>query len=448
MNTFYIKTLGCKLNQYDSQVLEEQLCKQHFTRVEDYLSAQYAIINTCTVTSRSDYEARRLIRKIKRENPNCFIVVTGCYVQRNPEEIARIDGVNVIVGNEDRKFIPKIIKEHSIDKMPQILHKAYTNTEQAYFYPIRRFTGHTRAFLKIQEGCNYNCSYCIVPHVRGRSRSVPSDEILSAIQGLLEKGLKEIVLTGIDIGDWKEPGLKEKKLLYMLEQIEKIKYPFRIRLSSIEPKEIHKGLIGFIASSAKVVPHLHIPLQSGSDTILKAMKRPYSRNFYYQMINTLKEKIPDLCLGSDVVVGFPGEGEQEFKETYDLIDTLSFSYLHVFPFSPRPGTAAASLKQTETNKVITDRAKVLRQLAAKKNVQFRSSFMGKELSCLVLTKAKSEGSLIALSNNYIKINFKGKEELKNKLITIKITEVTQKETFGEQISKKKIASELKSSMIN
>jgi threonylcarbamoyladenosine tRNA methylthiotransferase MtaB len=448
MNTFYIKTLGCKLNQYDSQVLDEQLCSQNFTRVEEHHSAQYVIINTCTVTSRSDYEARRLIRKIKRENPNCLIVVTGCYAQRSVEEIAKIKGVNAIVGNEDRKLIPEIIKEHSMQKTPQIVHSANISTDKTYFYPIKRFAGHTRAFLKIQEGCNYNCSYCIVPHVRGRSRSVPSDNILSAIDGLLENGLKEIVLTGIDIGDWKEPGSKGKKLLYLLEQIEKIKYPFRIRLSSIEPKEIDEKLLDFIACSAKVAPHLHIPLQSGSEAILKAMKRPYSRHFYYQLINTIKEKIPRICLGSDVVVGFPGEGEEEFRETYSLIESLPFSYLHVFHFSPRPGTSAATLKQTETNQVITDRAKALRLLAGEKNFHFRSSFLGKELPCLVLAKAKLKGKLMALSDNYIKISFAGNDELKNQLINIKITEVRQKETFGEHISNKKITVEVKSSITN
>ena len=435
MQTFYIKTLGCKLNQYDSQVIEEVLCNQSFKRVDDYLSAQLVILNTCTVTSRSDYQARRLIRKVKRENPNCRLVVTGCYAQRSPQEMAQITGVDLILGNENKSQIAQIIKKLFSKKTPIVLHQNYSGQEKASFYPIRNFSHHTRAFLKIQEGCNYRCSYCIIPYVRGRSRSVPGEKLLSTIQGLLAKGFKEIVITGIDIGSWKEPGSEGKALLYLLQQIEKIDLPFRIRLSSIEPGEMKEELLEFIASSEKVVPHLHIPLQSGSNRILRAMNRPYKVEYYIKLINRIKEKIPSLCLGSDIIVGFPGEGEEEFRQTYQLIESLPFSYLHIFPFSPRSGTPAAELKQTTTNQIITDRAKLLRQLSVEKNFNFRSSFKGKVLSCLVLAKARTAEKLLALSDNYIKISFEGDEGLKNQLIPLKIIRVSREETLGQYIGR-------------
>jgi len=426
-------------------VIEELLCGKDFARENEYKSADLVIINTCTVTSRGDYEARRLIRKIKRENPNCLLVVTGCYAQRSPKEILQTDEVDLILGNEDKIRIHSIIKKLSTKRTPMVLHRPFTGREKAYFYPIKRFTGHTRVFLKIQDGCNYKCSYCIVPYVRGRSRSVSGQKVISAISGLLDKGFKEIVLTGIDIGSWKEPGFEKKGLLYLLEQIEKINDAFRIRLSSIEPKEINEELLGFISSSDKIVPHLHIPLQSGSDSVLKAMNRPYKSEHFYQLINGIKAKIHSVCLGSDVIVGFPCEGEEEFRQTYELIESLPFSYLHVFPFSPRAETPAAHLRQTTANRIITTRAKILRQLSAEKNLQFRSSFKGNVRSCLVLTKAKSEGRLLALSDNYIKISFEGDEELKNQLISLKITEVTQKETLGEYVSKS-LRNDLKSAI--
>lgn len=434
MQTFYIKTLGCKLNQYDSQVIEELLCGQDLARKNEYKSADLVIINTCTVTSRGDYEARRLMRKIKRENPNCLLVVTGCYAQRVPEEIGQMEEVDLVLGNKDKNQIHEIIEVLSTKRVSMVLHRPFTGGEKAAFYPIKGFSGHTRVFLKIQEGCNYRCSYCIVPSVRGKSRSVSAPKVISAISGLLDKGFKEIVLTGIDIGNWKQPGSEKKGLLYLLEQIVKINDTFRIRLSSIEPKEINEELLSFISSSDKIVPHLHIPLQSGSDSVLKAMNRPYKREYFYQLIKGIKAKIPFVCLGSDVIVGFPGEGEEEFKETYELIQSLPFSYLHVFPFSPRAETPAAHLKQTTPNRIITNRAKMLRQLSAEKNLQFRASFKGKVRSFLVLTKAKSEGRLLALSDNYIKISFEGDEKLKNRIIPIKITEASRKETFGEYVS--------------
>ncbi|MCJ7746391.1 MAG: tRNA (N(6)-L-threonylcarbamoyladenosine(37)-C(2))-methylthiotransferase MtaB [Desulfobacterales bacterium] len=366
--------------------------------------ADITIINTCTVTHRADFQSRQLVRRAFRSNPKSLIIVTGCYSQLEPETLAGIEGVKYLLGNREKGQIPDLLPLMREGGFPRI--RVSDIHEETLFsdLPLPSFHCHTRAFLKIQDGCDARCSYCIVPHARGQGRSLPPERVMEHLKGLKERGFKEVVLTGIHIGsyglDLSPPFTLEK----LLRRIEEEETPDRIRLSSIEPMDFSENLISLLSQSKKVCPHLHIPIQSGDDEILRRMNRNYDRSYLSDLIQELHRRIPKLSIGADVIVGFPGEAEEEFKSTYELIKSLPFSYLHIFPFSKRKGTPAFQFPQRVDEAVIKKRAEEMRELGKQKRQTFYRQFLHQELNVLVEDrKEKESGRWKGLSRNYIPV---------------------------------------------
>jgi len=396
-------TLGCKVNQCETAALAEDLRKKGFLSVSFNSFADIYIINTCTVTAFSDFQSRQLIRRAKRANPKAKIIVTGCYAQIASAAIADIDGVNMVVGNSQKNTIPELLQNRNNDS-PFVL--ADNILSHRYFcdMPLSEFSGRTRAFLKIQDGCNSFCSYCIVPFARGKSRSLPPDNLMASVVKFAEKDYREIVLTGIHLGVYGYDLNPPTNLTAILKQIISSRPEMRFRLSSIEPREITDDLLHLFIKRDNLCPHLHIPLQSGDDKILGLMKRNYNVAFYREQIKKITASIKNISIGVDVMVGFPGEGDVEFNNTYRLLHDLPFSYFHVFPYSERPGTAAEKLHPKVPQKIKKERAAILRDLGAEKKGQFASRFLGKNIDVLV-EKAKDNktGLMKGFSQNYLPI---------------------------------------------
>lgn len=440
MTTVSVATLGCKVNQFESEALMDSLIQKGYALVPFEEGADIIIINTCTVTHRADFQSRQMVRRAFRSNPKSMIVVTGCYSQVAPEAIEKIKGVRYLLGNREKNLIPDLLPKMQRDELPSI--QVGDIQRETFFSDIslHSFHLHTRAFLKIQDGCDARCSYCIVPLARGRSRSLPPEKLLEHLIILKEKGFKEVVLTGIHIGTYGldlNPSLSLERLLRQLEREET---PDRIRLSSIEPIDFSSGLISFLSQSTKVCPHLHIPIQSGDDEILKKMDRNYDRSFLSNLIRELHQRIPQLSLGADVIVGFPGETEEQFKNTYELVESLPFSYLHVFPFSKRKGTPAAQFPQEVDKSESKKRAELMRALGRKKRQAFYHQFLHQELSVLIEDRKKDRGWK-GLSRNYIPVHLlnenesKGYQDWINQECIVKIIELTEKGVLGRRVGR-------------
>jgi len=429
-----IATLGCKANQYDSALIQESLEKRDFELVPFSQLAEIYIINTCTVTSRADFQCRQLIRRAYRNNPKAKIIVTGCYAQSAPEELKKIPGVTLVVGNSEKWEIARLLSEPEKFSPSEIIVSPIEEESVLYFQEINKFSSRTRFFLKIQDGCNSQCSYCIVPLVRGKSRSMPLSAVLEQLQIISGSGYQEVVLTGIHLGTYGLDLSPPSSLLKLLQEIERQKLITRVRLSSIEPNEVTSEFIEFLSDSKIVCPHLHLPLQSGDDSILQKMNRPYTTKNFQTLVEKLASTIKDICLGTDVIVGFPGEGEQEFNQTVKFIEKLPISYLHVFPFSPRKGTPAFNFSGKVPNFIVKKRAEHLRNLSKKKRENFYQLYLNKNLPVLVEAKRDQKtGLLKGLSRNYIPILFGGGEEKINQEITVHITSVNNEEVRGEVI---------------
>ena len=426
-----IATFGCKVNQYDSEIMRENFEEKSFTLVPFSEPADIYVINTCTVTEKTDFQARQLIRRAHRNNPDAKIVVTGCYAQAAPEDLKKISGVSLVIGNPDKWDIGTLISE--LEKIPSsgIM---VTPIEKELLFPekkIKKFSAKTRFFLKIQDGCNAVCSYCIVPHVRGRSRSMAPKTVLDLLSPIGSSGYKEVVLTGIHLGAYGLDLSPQTSLLNLLQEIEKQKPVPRIRLSSIEPNEITQELIDLLADSKLVCHHLHLPLQSGDNTILRKMNRPYSSESFHSLVLRLTNVIQDLAIGVDVIVGFPGEGEEEFYHTLHLLEELPITYLHVFPFSPRKGTLAFSLSEKVNSNTVKTRSEILRQLSKKKRESFYRSYLNKKLPILIEARRhRKSGLLKGLSRNYIPVLIDGGNELMNTEIPVRVTSVEGEEVKG------------------
>ncbi len=433
-----ISTLGCKVNQYESAGILERLDKEVFLQVPFNTKADCYIINTCTVTGRTDYQSRQLIRRAIRTNPDASIIVTGCYAQVAPHDIARIPGVTFVLGNAEKELIPEIIQH--IVKLPahraglpgketmlalhhfspparrglrdvlpvkgdpQVFVKDICEARELSGFSPLRFPGHTRAFLKIQDGCDSYCSYCIVPYARGASRSLPESEVLEKIEMLARADYREIVLTGIHLGAYGRDLVAPSNLFNILEYVEKNKTIERLRLSSIEIREITDDLIRLMKKGTVICRHLHIPLQSGDDSILSAMKRNYDSAFFKNRLEDIYRAMPDIALGIDVMVGFPGEGDEEFNNTLRLIEELPVAYLHVFAYSERPGTPASRLPGRVNEAVKKRRGKILRDIGKEKRNTFAERFIGERLTVLVEDKKdKDTGCMKGFSSNYIPV---------------------------------------------
>ncbi len=396
-----IATLGCKVNHYESAGIEEKIRWGGFSIVPFRSEADIYIVNTCTVTGKTDYQSRQLIRRANRTNPSASIFVTGCYAQIAPETLAALPGVKMVVGTGQKAAIPDLLLNGVGDKT--II--SVGNVDEERFLSclsVADFHGQTRAYLKIQDGCNAYCSYCIIPYARGRARSLPEDRVIEEIRSLCRSGYREIILTGIHLGIYGQELSPQTTLTGLLRRIEQETKVERLRISSIEPMEITDEITELIRKSEVVCRHLHIPLQSGDDRILRAMNRNYDSCQFEKRIETIVGAIPDIGIGVDIIAGFPGEGEREFENTRAFIEQLPIQYLHVFPYSRRPGTAAFSLPGHVPENIKRERAHILRKTGREKRVLFNSHFIEKRLSVLVEGKRdRGSGLMKGFSDNYI-----------------------------------------------
>ena len=402
-----LATLGCKVNQYESAALAEDLQRNNFLLVPFNSLADVYIINTCTVTAFSDFQSRQLIRRARRSNPQAKILVTGCYAQIAPADIAAIEGVSFVVGNNRKNQITELLKNNSAASS-RLLTDDISREKEFTRMPLARFYGRTRAFLKIQDGCNSFCSYCIVPYARGKSRSLPPPEVLQAMARFNQKNYQEVVLTGIHLGAYGYDLKPASSLSSILRQMLERNRHIRIRLSSIEPNEITDELINLFKNSDNLCPHLHIPLQSGDDKILKLMKRNYDTNFYRNLIENILLNLGNMAIGIDVMAGFPSESEEHFNNTLKFLENLPIAYLHVFPYSERPGTKAQNIQPKIPEALKKERAAILRNLSAQKREKFALRFLGKPLQVLVeQTKDKKTGLAKGFSQNYLPFLLQG-----------------------------------------
>ncbi len=393
-----ITTLGCKINQYDSAVIQSRLEERHaIVPFED--EADFYIVNACTVTDRADWEARQLVRRAKRRSPAARVLVTGCYAQVSPGEVARVPDVDYVVGLNRMDDLVRCIEQ---DGTPKI---SVADVQRERGVPVLgalALPGHTRAFLKIQEGCDYSCTYCIIPTARGLSRSVAPETIIGEIAALAERGYREIVLTGIHLGGYGRDLTPRLDLTALVEMILEKSPLRRLRLSSLDPREVPERLLNLVARSDVLCPHLHICAQAGDDRILKAMRRNYDTAYYRDIIVRARELLPDAALGSDIIVGFPGESEADFERQMEYFAALPLTYFHVFPYSVRSGTPAAALGGHVPPAVKKERAKKLRELGARKKKFFARSFVGRRLQVLLESRAKN-GALTGYSRNYLTV---------------------------------------------
>jgi threonylcarbamoyladenosine tRNA methylthiotransferase MtaB len=425
--SFY--TLGCKLNQAETAIMAEQFEHNGYHLVPFGELVDICVINTCTVTGKSDHRCRQMIRKAKKISPAATIAVVGCYAQLSAENIQNIDGVDFIVGSDKKFDLLQILDENNGSNRPLF----FPSTNMSFLSPEPgNFWNFTRAFLKIQDGCDSFCSYCTVPLARGKSRSDSLDHIIKSAKKLVQRGHREIVLTGVHIGRYGKDLIPSKKLLDVLKGLEQITGLERIRLSSMEPLEIDDALLNWVVDSEKVCHHFHIPLQSGDDEILKKMNRDYTSKIYFELIHRLKKLIPDCGLGTDIIVGFPGETEHQFQNTLLLVDELPFTYLHVFSFSPRAGTKAVHLPDRVNPKEIKRRSEILRASGKMKKKQFLLSLVRKNLK--VLWEEKERGDwMVGFSGNYARVRARANPELMNRICDVNINKAESDFVQGDVI---------------
>jgi threonylcarbamoyladenosine tRNA methylthiotransferase MtaB len=430
--TIAFATLGCKLNQVESLELQRLLEARGYRAVPFEESAQVYVINTCTVTARADYSDRQMIRRAIAKNPSALIVATGCYSEINPQAIARIPGVDLIAGNQEKYQIPELLGSLRKRARPVVRVGEISKARSVPVVPVGHHSARTRAFVKIQDGCQHRCAFCIVPYARGGSRSQDGSVVVEQVQRLVESGRREVVLTGVDIGHYGRDLVPRTTLAALLARLVEVPGLRRLRLSSVLPAYFTDDLIEVITGSHAICPHLHIPLQSGSDRVLRSMRRPYNTNIYQALLERLSRAIPDLGLGADVIVGFPGETEADFRETVRLIEALPFSYLHVFSYSDRNGTEAVRLPDHLSPRVVAQRSKTLRALSKAKNLAFRQRLLGRKLEVLVLeTREKATGLLTGLTGNYANVLFDGPDDWLGQFVNVTITDVQPERTLGE-----------------
>ncbi|MEA3280120.1 MAG: tRNA (N(6)-L-threonylcarbamoyladenosine(37)-C(2))-methylthiotransferase MtaB [Thermodesulfobacteriota bacterium] len=434
MPFFNIITLGCKVNQYESDAISQSLQEAGWVSALKGEKTDLFIINTCTVTQKASMQSRQAVRQAIRFNPKACIIVTGCYAQIEPDEIKKIKGVHYIIGHPDKHKIPEIIisRKEKHSPIPEFRPLTIRNdvAREHNFQPtfvIAASGNRTRPVLKIQDGCDNFCTYCIVPYARGRSRSMPLENVLENISRLSKSGYHEVVMSGIHLGCYGMDLLPETRLADLLKSIHETRAIKRVRLSSIEPDELNDDIIKTVADSDIFCHHFHIPLQSGDDLILKRMHRHYSRTFFRDMVIRIREMIPDAAIGVDVLVGFPGETEKAFENTYLLIKKLPVTYLHVFPFSARKGTPANNYPDQISPDTIKIRCQKMRELGTNKKMEFYKRLIGKKVEVLIEgAQSNYTGHLKGMTSNYVPVFVRGKDNMKNCIVQARIDELCGK----------------------
>ncbi|MGH9728511.1 MAG: tRNA (N(6)-L-threonylcarbamoyladenosine(37)-C(2))-methylthiotransferase MtaB [Candidatus Acidiferrales bacterium] len=418
MSTFIIHNFGCRATQADAASIRRSFLARGYLPAGADSAAELVVLNTCTVTAAADAEARDAIRRIHRQNPSARIVVTGCYAQRAPEELATIDGVAWVIGNSHQTEIPSLIDGKDLVSISglvqhgpptgQIVREEMDAARDLMAASPEEFLGErTRPTLKIQDGCNHRCAYCVIPFVRGRSRSLPPDRVLAEIRRLVDAGVKEIVLSGIDLGSYGRELSPRTTLHDLIRRIVNESAIERLRLSSIEPMDVTQDFVDLVASMERIAPHFHMPLQSGADRVLHLMHRWYRTAHYARRVEIIHERLPDAAIGADVIAGFPGETEEHHRATMDFIESLPLAYLHVFSFSAREGTEAGRLAEIVDDNVIHRRARELRTLGEAKAKAFRASQKGRTLRVLTLDR-KNRDWTPAISGNFLKVHLAGR----------------------------------------
>ena len=414
MTSFSIQTFGCRSNQAEAFLWAYEFQKHGLKYEKDFSRSDLVVVNSCTLTSRADSDTRSFIRRVSRLNPKARLIVTGCYAQRAPEELRNMPQVSCLLSNTEKKDLDaKVLSFAGPGKERQIS-------------PFR-----SRASVKIQDGCNFQCTFCIIPSVRGRSVSLDKREILARIKEFINQGFKEIVLTGIHLCSYGLDLSAKSSLLELLQEIESLNGLRKLRLSSLDPRFLSSSLIEHITASEKVCPHFHLSLQSGSDDIVHRMGRKIRIEDYKNILTYLREESPRASLGADLIVGFPGETEEDFSQTYRFLEQSPLTYLHVFSYSPRPGTAAASWQQIN-GKVKKERARLLRDLSSRKNTNFRRLFVGKECEAIVIKK--KEGGAEVLTSNYFKVFIPSCSQDEGKEVRVKIRKVDTGKTTGQIVN--------------
>ena len=428
--TVALATLGCRLNQVESQEIGALLERRGFRIVDPGAHAQVYVVNTCTVTGRADLSDRQIIRRIARENPEAYLVVTGCLAQTDPEAAA-IAGVDLVVGNQEKYRLPELLGSLTKRARPAVAVADITGARDVPIAPFARVAGRSRAFVKIQDGCQHRCAFCIVPAARGRSRSQEPKVVLDQVRALAAAGYLDVTLTGVDIGHYGWDLYPRATLASLLRELAGVEGLRWLRLSSVLPSYFTPALVDAVTTLPVMAPHLHLPLQSGSDRILRLMRRPYHTGMYRALVDRLAAAIPGLGLGADLIVGHPGETEEDFEATMRFVEALPFSSLHVFAYSDRKGTEAARRPDHVAPAAIRERSQRLRRLGAEKSLAFRRGMVGGRRDAVVLgARDRRTGLLAGLTDNYVEVLFDGPDTLGRRVVPLTITEARADRTQG------------------
>lgn len=417
-------TLGCKLNFSETATISRDFSRHGFEKVDYRDEADIYVFNTCSVTENADKKARKLIRQAKRRNPDSSVAVIGCYAQLKPNDIAAIDGVDIVLGTEEKFNLLNHLDNIDLNGGTKVIQSKIDHINK--FTPSYSSEERTRSFLKVQDGCDYTCSFCTIPLARGKSRSHTIESTMKVAREMAETDVREIVLTGVNIGDFgKGSGDTFYDLIQQLDTLDGID---RIRISSIEPNLLTDEIIEFCASSQKFMPHFHVPLQSGSDKILGAMRRRYKRDLYERRVLKIQQSIPDCCIGVDVIVGFPGETNDDFLDTYNFLKGLDISYIHVFTYSERPNTDAIDIGEVISREKRAERSKMLHILSDKKRRYFQEQYLGQTRP--VLVESTLDGKATGHTDNYIKVKFKNDSNLNNSIVDVVLMKITANMIMG------------------
>ncbi len=463
MGSFRVLNFGCRANQADGATLRRQMIREGWQEADTTNRCDVALLNSCTVTARADAELRQIIRRIHRQNPECKILVTGCYAQRAPDELAQMEGVTWVVGNSHKEQVHDLFRPSNVPSGFVSLEELQARKEAEPSIPPeipfelpfelarakvlvgdifeqKKLLGEpffsdtrTRPTLKIQDGCNARCSFCIIPYVRGNSRSLPPEKILEQARQLSRSGYREVVLSGINLGSYGKDLGRSLNFVGLLERLLSETDLARIRISSIEPMDVTPELIRLVATDSRMARHFHVPLQSGCNRILRLMNRRYWTSQYAERIEAIRERMPDAAIGADIMVGFPGETEEDHRESVQLIESLPFTYVHVFPYSLRTGTPAGEMPAHVNGRVAKERSREIRALVAAKHIRFLEEQLGRTLSVLTLDRQTGEGPL-GLSSNYLKVLLSQQDTAGNRLVDTTITGRRNQHLLGSPVS--------------